>query len=152
MSPSFSSGRLRRDSISLVGALINCRMSTSISAFSGRGISAQTGITDSDPDEAAMKRAMIEHCVSVCVVAHHDKLEKVAPFAFARLERVRTIFTTRQANSDAVANYRAHGVELNWSELLAEDSVENSKGRHVLLQRESPAASRSACLLPALST
>ncbi|MBK8136939.1 MAG: DeoR/GlpR transcriptional regulator [Chloroflexi bacterium] len=107
------SGRLRRDSISLVGAPDKLPdVHINIGFFGTRGISAQTGITDSDPDEAAMKRAMIEHCVSVCVVAHHDKLEKVAPFAFARLERVRTIFTTRQANSDAVANYRAHGVEV----------------------------------------
>lgn len=106
-------GRLRRDSISLVGAPeILPDVHINIGFFGTRGITIQAGITDSDPDEAAMKRAMIERCVSVCVVAHHDKLDKVAPFAFAPLERITSIITTRQANPEAVANYRAHGVEV----------------------------------------
>lgn len=116
------SGRLRRDSISLVGSPDKLPdVHINIGFFGTRGITVQAGVTDSDPDEAAMKRAMLERCVNVCVVAHHDKLEKVAPFAFAPLERVTSLITTRQASSDAVAAYRANGVEV---ELVA-----SSRGR-----------------------
>lgn len=107
------SGRVRRDSISLVGAPEKLPdVHINIGFFGTRGITASAGITDSDPDEAVMKRAMIERCVQVCVLAHHDKLEKIAPFSFASLDRVNTIITTRQANPDAVASYRTHGVEV----------------------------------------
>lgn len=107
------SGRLRRDSISLVGSPDKLPdVHINIGFFGTRGISAHAGITDSDPDEAAMKRAMIERCVSVCVVAHHDKLEKVAPFAFAPLERVTSLITTSRAPADILTMYRMRGVEI----------------------------------------
>ena len=107
------SGRVRRDSISLVGAPEKLPdVHINIGFFGTRGVTAGAGITDSDPDEAVMKRAMIERCVKVCVLAHHDKLERVAPFSFAPLKRVDTIITTRQANPDAVESYKGYGVEV----------------------------------------
>lgn len=104
-------GRLRRDSISLVGqpdALPDIHINQGF--FGTRGISLAAGVTDSDPDEVAMKRAMLERCLAVTVVSHPDKLDKVAPFSFANIERVHRLITTRGAPDTALDALRARGV------------------------------------------
>ncbi|MCU0464229.1 MAG: DeoR/GlpR family DNA-binding transcription regulator [Anaerolineae bacterium] len=104
-------GRLRRDSISLVGqpdALPDIHIN--IGVFGTRGVSLTVGITDSDPDEVTMKRAMLERCLHVMVVAHPDKFDKVAPFAFAPVERVHTLVTTAGAPPNTIEALRGAGV------------------------------------------
>jgi len=104
-------GRLRRDSISLVGMADELPdIHINIGFFGTRGISLAVGITDSDPDEVAMKRAMLERCLRVVVVTHHDKFDKVAPFSFAPIERVHTLLTTHSASVLTVEALRARGV------------------------------------------
>lgn len=106
-------GRLRRDSISLVGHPDELPdIHINIGFFGTRGISISAGITDSDPDEVAMKRAMLDRCVKVVVVSHHDKFDRVAPFSFATLERINVLLTTRTAPQTTIDALRERGIQI----------------------------------------
>jgi DeoR/GlpR family transcriptional regulator of sugar metabolism len=103
-------GRLRRDSIALVGGAESLpELHLNIGFFGARGISARAGFTDSDPDEAAFKRALLARCPRPVIVAHADKWDKVAPYAFAEAGAVNAIITTPGVVPDA---FRALGIEV----------------------------------------
>ncbi|MBZ0285997.1 MAG: DeoR/GlpR family DNA-binding transcription regulator, partial [Anaerolineae bacterium] len=73
-------GRLRKDSVSVVGRPDGLPdMNLNIGFFGAWGVSTQAGISDIDPEEVAMKQAMIERCVSTVIVADASKWGQVAP-------------------------------------------------------------------------
>ncbi len=106
-------GRLRRDSIALVGAPSTVPdINLNIGFFGTRGISLTTGITDTDPDEVEMKRTMLLRCMRRVIVSDHDKWDKVAPYTVAEISQVQTIITTGEAHNRSMKQLRELGIEV----------------------------------------
>lgn len=112
------SGRLRRDSISLVGkpeALPSINLN--VGFFGTRGISLVGGITDIDADEVAMKQAMIAHCLSNVILADSSKWGEVAPYKFVTPERVERIITSMRSPQELVRQFREASVQVDMVEI-----------------------------------
>src|SRR5690606_28769437 len=111
-------GRLRRDSISIVGQpgdLMNINLNA---AFLGtRGITLGEGFSDVDPDEVAVKRAMVQRAVLSVIVADATKWGQVAAYTFARPDEVDRIITSRDAPDNMVRVFRQSGVEVDLVQL-----------------------------------
>lgn len=106
-------GRLRRDSIALVdGANMLPNINLNIGFFGTRGISPTVGFTDSDPDEVAIKRALVQRCLKRVIVAHHDKWDRVAPYVFAEPSAASVIVTTPGMAAEMLKPFKALGVEV----------------------------------------
>ncbi|MBC8099772.1 MAG: DeoR/GlpR transcriptional regulator [Armatimonadetes bacterium] len=104
-------GRLRRDSIALVGSPETLpALNLTLGFFGARGLSVAAGITDISPDETEMKQALIAHCSAVVVVIDSSKWGQVTPYTYATAETVNRIITTDQAPPDEVAAFRDIGV------------------------------------------
>lgn len=106
-------GRLRRDSISLVGRPeglpdINLRLGF----FGARGVSVASGVTDVDIDEVAMKQAMISRCAQSIVLIDGSKWDRLGAYTFLRLSHVSCIITTDDAPEAAVQEVRSCGVDV----------------------------------------
>jgi DeoR/GlpR family transcriptional regulator of sugar metabolism len=106
-------GRLRRDSISLVGKPdflpeINLNMGF----FGTRGITLASGITESDSDEGAMKAAMVAHCVRAIIIADGSKWGQVAPYTFARPQDLHLIITSDDAPALPVQEWHEAGTRV----------------------------------------
>lgn len=107
-------GRLRCDSISVVGQPEDLPdINLNIGFFGTRGISMVGGITDIDPDEVAMKKAMIARCVSTIIVADGSKWGQIAPYPFVYLSDVERIITTDDAPTELVEGFRETGVRVD---------------------------------------
>lgn len=106
-------GWLRRDSIALVGRPETLPdVNVNVGFFGTRGITLEHGVTDSDPNEVAIKQAMIKLCLSVVVVADHHKWDHVAPYTFADCATLDAIVTSAGAPPAMVEAFRALGVEV----------------------------------------
>lgn len=106
-------GRLRRDSIALVdGVTMLPDINLNIGFFGTRGISPIVGFTDSDPEEVAIKRALVRRCLKPVIVAHHDKWDKVAPYVFAEPTAASAIVTTRGVTAEGARAFWSQGVEV----------------------------------------
>jgi DeoR family fructose operon transcriptional repressor len=106
-------GRLRRDSISLVGkpdALPAVNLN--IGFFGTRGVSLTAGITDIDADEVAVKQALIARCLKTIIVADGSKWGETAPYTFATLAQIERIITDSSAPQSLVSQFQAHGVQV----------------------------------------
>lgn len=107
-------GRLRRDSVSIVGrpeGLPDINMN--IGFFGARGISITSGITDVDADEAQMKSAMVTRCVARIVVADGSKWGQVAPYTFLKPHEITRILTSDDAPAEMVRQFREQGVAVD---------------------------------------
>lgn len=104
-------GRLRRDSISVVGhpeglPEINLNL-----AFIGtRGLTVAEGASDVDPDEAIMKQALMARAVQTIVLVDASKWGKIAPYTVLRTEQIGRIITTGEAPLALVREFEAQGV------------------------------------------
>jgi DeoR/GlpR family transcriptional regulator of sugar metabolism len=88
-------GRVRRDSISMVGKPEDLPdVNLNIGFFGTQGISFVHGMTDTGPDEVAMKGAMVARCATAVIVADGSKWGHVAPYTFAQAQQVHHIITT----------------------------------------------------------
>lgn len=91
-------GRLRRDSISIVGQPEGLpEINLSVGFFGARGVTAVNGITDVDADEVTLKRAMLARCLRAAVLVDGSKWGQVAPYPFARLDQIAAIITSAEA-------------------------------------------------------
>jgi DeoR family myo-inositol catabolism operon transcriptional repressor len=107
-------GRLRRDSISIVGRPEGLPdVNLNIGFFSARGISFTSGVSDMDADEVAIKQAMVQRCVSVIVMIDGSKWGQVAPYPFIRAEQIQRIITSGDAPYDKVEEMRDRGVRVD---------------------------------------
>lgn len=103
-------GRLRRDSISIVGSPEGLPdVNFNIGFFSARGVSLIGGISDVDADEVAIKQAMFARCVTGIVTVDGSKWGQVAPYTFIKSENVRHIITSDDAPPELVEEFRAQG-------------------------------------------
>lgn len=111
-------GRLRRDSISVVGQpgdLMNLNLNV---AFLGtRGVRLNEGFSDVDPDEVAVKRAIVHRAVTSVILADVTKWGQVAAYTFAQPTEIQRIITTRDAPTDMVRGFREAGVTVDLVQL-----------------------------------
>jgi DeoR family transcriptional regulator, fructose operon transcriptional repressor len=106
-------GRLRRDSISIVGKPDGLpTINLNYGFFGTRGLSPGSGITDVDADEVSIKQAMIAHCVSAVVLADGSKWGEVAPYTFASFQEIERIITDDSAPEDMLDQVRRQGVQI----------------------------------------
>lgn len=106
-------GRLRRDSIALIGRPATLPdINLNIGFFGARGITLETGIADISAEEAEMKRAMIEHCLQTIILVDSSKWGQIAPFTFAQADSVTQIITSERAPQDMLAGFRAESVPI----------------------------------------
>lgn len=103
-------GRMRRDSISVVGRLDSLpEINLNIGLFGARGIAPHGDVSDVDLDECAVKSAMISRCAEVVVLADGSKWGQIAPYTFARFSQVHRFITTDDAPPEVVRTVRASG-------------------------------------------
>lgn len=82
-------------------------------AFVGaNAVSARHGLSTPDPDEAAVKRAMVRCARQVVVLADSSKLGTEALVRFAAPSEVHTLVTDAEADADQVAELRDAGLEV----------------------------------------
>jgi DeoR family fructose operon transcriptional repressor len=104
-------GRLRRDSISIVGRPEGLPdINLNIGFFGARGVSISSGISDVDADEVQIKSAMIARCVKPIVLADSSKWGQVAAYTFIKPQQLARIITSEAAPQDIVTQFRELGV------------------------------------------
>ncbi|HEX2622954.1 MAG TPA: DeoR/GlpR family DNA-binding transcription regulator, partial [Phototrophicaceae bacterium] len=107
-------GRLRRDSIALVGSPETLPdLNLNIGFFSARGLSLQAGMTDISPDEVAMKRALIAHCLATVVLIDSTKWGQVTAYTYVPAQDVERIITSDKAPRSQVDPFRQAGVRVD---------------------------------------
>lgn len=107
-------GRLRRDSVSIVGKPEGLPgINLNVGFFGARGITLANGVTDVDADEVTIKQAMLTQCVQSVVLADASKWGQVAPYTFARPGQIDRIITGTDAPSEAVEMLRQHGTAVD---------------------------------------
>jgi DeoR family transcriptional regulator of aga operon len=108
-------GVLRLAAMSLVGDFASSVLrSTRIGHgfFGARGISAERGLMDLNPDEVKLKREMTEACEHVVGVFDHTKWRRSALFSFVPAERIDAIVTDAAAPADLVREWRDRSVQV----------------------------------------
>jgi DeoR/GlpR family transcriptional regulator of sugar metabolism len=106
-------GRLRQDSISLVGSPATLPdINLSLGFFGVRGIAYEAGITELSPEEADMKCAMMKHCHTNVVLADASKWGLVSPYTFAAASDIAHIITSASSPQPEVERFRAAGVRV----------------------------------------
>jgi DeoR/GlpR family transcriptional regulator of sugar metabolism len=108
-------GTLRHSAMSLVGDLgADVLRTTRIDkGFLGaRGLSLERGLMDLNPDEVRLKQKMADACERVVGIFDSTKWHRNALLSFVAANRVDAIVTDSGAPADAVAAWRASGVEV----------------------------------------
>jgi DeoR/GlpR family transcriptional regulator of sugar metabolism len=76
------------------------------------GLHPEIGVTTEDLEERHVKAAMIEGAAEVVALADHDKLGTAMPIVVAPLQAVTQLVTDADPDDDALAPYRALGIEV----------------------------------------
>lgn len=108
-------GRLRPNALVTVGAvaLEALRIVRADVVFLGVcGLHPEIGVTTEDLEERHAKAAMIEGAAEVVALADHDKLGTAMPFVVAPLSSVTRLVTDADADAQALAPYRALGIDV----------------------------------------
>ena len=106
-------GRLRRDSISLVGKPDELpAINLNAGFFGAHGIAASTGLTESGMDEVNMKRGMMRRCLATYFVVDHNKWGKVAPYTLVELDSSHNIITTDKIPDEINQTVLATGAQI----------------------------------------
>ncbi len=80
--------------------------------FGAHGISPEAGLTDVSPDEAAIKRPLVERCHHVVAVLDATKWGRTGVASFADLNQVDTVITDAGAPEDMVRQVEAAGIHV----------------------------------------
>ena len=100
-----TSGRLRRESATIVGTLNGLPpINLNLGFFGAWGVSLIAGITDVNPEEVRMRQVMIEHCLETIIVVDGRKMGEVAPYTYATLDRISRIITDDSAPPHVVSD------------------------------------------------
>jgi len=107
-------GRLRRDSISLVGNPESLpKINLNIGFFGARGIGEMVGASEIDPDEVAVKQALIARCMCSVFVVDGSKWGQVAAYTLVAPQDLTHVITSADAPSDLVNRLRRLGVRVD---------------------------------------
>jgi DeoR/GlpR family transcriptional regulator of sugar metabolism len=80
--------------------------------FGAHGISRDAGLTDVSPDEAAVKRPLVERCREVVAVIDATKWGRVGVASFAELRQVTRVITDAGAPEELVWQVQEAGVSV----------------------------------------
>jgi len=108
-------GRVRKDSISLVGEFgeeLLDKYNVSKGFFGAKGVTAKEGLTDVNEPEVQIKRVMVKKSKEVIAVVDYTKWNKVAFSSFASTDEVNKIITDKKAPLDVIKILRNKGVEV----------------------------------------
>lgn|GEM_PF-447962 len=104
-------GRLRRDSVSVVGSPSHLpEINLNIGFFSARGFSLDVGLSEANPEQAAIKRGLIAHSLVRVAILDSSKWGQLAPYTYAHIQDFSQMFTTARAPVDMVTAVRDLGV------------------------------------------
>lgn len=109
------SGRLRSTTLSALGSrtIIDIANFQAQIVFLGtNGISVKAGLTTSDPEEAAVKQAMVRNSQESVVLVDSTKCNSVFPSVFSDGNDIDRIITDIDAPSDCVEGFIKRGVEV----------------------------------------
>ena len=108
-------GELRRRSQTFVGTLTQCLIDQLHvdSAFMGTiGVSAESGMTTTDPHEAYTKTEVMSHAQNVVLLADSRKFGTVSFVRFGSFDRLNLIITDKGAPADQLRQLRKRGVRV----------------------------------------
>lgn len=108
-------GTLHHDTVSLIGPdglTFLEKYHIRKGFFGAYGLSVDAGLTDGSAPESEIKRALVELCHTVIVVADAAKWGRIGVTSYASLSDVDTVITDAQAPPDLVAQVRAAGVNV----------------------------------------
>ncbi|GAA4641792.1 DeoR/GlpR family DNA-binding transcription regulator [Gordonia humi] len=108
-------GRLRPKTQSAVGAdTVEAlrRLHLSVGFIGANGLTAAHGVSTPDPDEAAVKRAMIAACDLVVVLADSSKLNRQELVSFGSLDDIDVLVTDDGIDSAFASTLSAHDIEV----------------------------------------
>ncbi len=112
-----AAGRLRRDSISVVGMPESLpQVNLNLCFFSARGVVESVGASEIDPDEVVVKQTMIARSAELVLLVDGSKWGKIAPFTIVPLSSLRHVITSSDAPPDQVARFRSLGVRVDVAE------------------------------------
>lgn len=108
-------GIVRREAFSLVGmwsADLIQQFNIGRAFMGARGFTLQEGLTDVNPDEVALKRAIAQVAKEVVALIDHSKWNQIALASFCPLEKLSTIITDKRAPRAMVEQAKARGVQV----------------------------------------
>lgn len=108
-------GILRREAFSLVGmwsADLIQQFNIGRAFMGARGFTLEEGLTDVNPDEVALKRAIVRVAKEVVALIDHSKWNQVALASFCMPEQLATIISDKRAPRDLADQARARGVQV----------------------------------------
>ena len=108
-------GKVRLNTQATVGAiaLATMRQFNVDKAFiATNGISADSGLTTPDPEEAAVKNAMLQAATERIVLADHTKFNRIALCQIAPLSMIDAIITDRDIDPSLLPTYQQREIEL----------------------------------------
>ena len=109
------SGRLRSTTLSALGSRTLSDIATfqtQVVFLGTNGISVRAGLTTSDPEEAAVKQAMMKHSQESIVLVDSTKCEEVFPSVFSDGHNLDRLITDIDAPQQFVDGYIQLGVEV----------------------------------------
>lgn len=109
------SGRLRSTTLSALGSRTISDIATfqaQVVFLGANGISLKAGLTTSDPEEAAVKQAMIKNSQEKVVLADSTKCESIFPSVFSDGSDLDRIITDLDAPETFIDGFVAQGVEV----------------------------------------
>ena len=108
-------GIVRREAFSLVGrwsADLIQQFNISRAFMGARGFTLQEGLTDVNPDEVALKRAIVQVAKQVVALIDHTKWNQVALASFCNVEQLSQIITDKRAPRKMVQEAQARGIQV----------------------------------------
>lgn len=107
-------GRIRGESATIVGNPESLPdINLSFGFFGAWGVSLDGAFSDVEPDEIAMRRAMMQRCLRSVVVIDSRKWGETAPYTYARPQEVSRIISNDDAPPELVEHFRALGVTVD---------------------------------------
>jgi DeoR/GlpR family transcriptional regulator of sugar metabolism len=113
--PVLIGGALQRATASLIGGYgLDILRSFHVQKgfFGAHGIDLGAGLTDVSPEEAAVKRQLVERCTQITAVLDATKWGRVGIASFAAIDEIDAVITDGGAPLDLVETVRKRGVEV----------------------------------------
>lgn len=82
---------------------------------SGNGICPQTGLSEINQWQAAIKELVISRADHVCYLSDHTKIGQRSDFFFAGCEQIDRLITTRQADAAVLEKLKAQNIDIQFT-------------------------------------
>lgn len=108
-------GMLRENSLSYIGELAKrCTEDFFVDTlfFSCRAISMEKGLTDSNEDEAELRKLMVKSCRRTVLLCDSTKFDKVSFCKIGGFDKVNCVITDKKPSSPWIDFFKEKGVEL----------------------------------------